>query len=820
MRRLMMYDHLGNPLGELAESDVFAAVLREEINGEHSLEITTTRVLDKGTRLLYQDGRSKWREFVVAGVDAEHASGNRAIGTYYCVWSVQNDLMGVTVSVMPGVQSPTTAALALDSLLSSTSRWVRGTVTNTATGGASMYDRSAWEALSTLVEVWGGEVDATITTSTTGGVTGRAVDLHAQQGEQTAKRRFDFGADLLSVKRTLADDPLFCRISPRGAGEETDAGGYGRKITIASVNSGVDYLEYSPMVDAAKLPKSGGYEYPTLIVENSDCKTPTELKTWAQSVLAEYCTPKVSYEIDVVQAGVEGVDVSGVSLGDAVQVVDRKFSDDGIRIEGRVRSITTDLLNERDISLTIGDANESVSSKFANVDKSLATVSNSLTVMSTAEYVTNLLDRINAEINATGGYTYITEGYGIRTYDTAVSDPLVGSEASAVVEIKGGTIRIANTKTAQGEWEWKTVFTSGHIAAEVVTAAQITTGYIGSSGDTFIDLDNHTAQFGLSSSYHTVIDSNGITNYYSTDKLSQFTSSSAQIGKDNNARVEISADAIVLYVKYGNETISRLKVGGTYDELTFGNRQSGYTVGNYSTVIGIGSRATANYATAIGNGTRATGLFSLAVNNNTTASGQSSTALNKSTASGDMSLATGDGTTASGIASSSFGYQTKASGNYAAAFGYNTSAASDSQLVCGKFNSNYSTDLFEVGNGSSTSSRANAFRVTTSNTAYVGSTQVTSDRRVKTPLGDISEEEAAEFVRQLKPSKFVKFGRRELGFYAQDVEDTNLGEYLVDESNDHGYEDFKNLSYDGLIAPLVAYCKHLEKRIEALEGGR
>ena len=126
MRRLLLYDRGGNPLGELAEADVFEATLREEINGEHSLEITTTQVLEKGSRLLYQDGKSKWREFSVAGIDAEHASGNRAIGTYYCVWSVQEDLQGVTVSVMPGVQSPVTAGAALTSLLSTTNRWNKG----------------------------------------------------------------------------------------------------------------------------------------------------------------------------------------------------------------------------------------------------------------------------------------------------------------------------------------------------------------------------------------------------------------------------------------------------------------------------------------------------------------------------------------------------------------------------------------------------------------------------------------------------------------------------------------------------------------------
>ena len=491
MRRLMLYDRLGNPLGELAEADVFEAILREEINGEHSLTITTTRVLEKGIRLLYEDGRSKWREFVVAGVDAEHASGNRAIGTYYCVWSVQQDLQGVTVSVMPGVQSPASAGVALQTLLSTTDRWTRGTVTQMTTGGASMYDRSAWEALSVLVDVWGGEIDTTITIGTQSGVVGRAVDLYAAQGEQTAMRRFDFGADLMSVKRTLADSPLFCRISPRGKGEQTDAGGYGRKITIESVNSGKDWLEYAPMVDAAKLPDgNGGYEYPTLIVENSDCETPADLKSWGESVLAQYCTPKVTYEIDVLQAGIEGVDVTGVSLGDAVQVVDRKFGGDGIRVQGRVRSITTDLLNERDITIVIGDAEESISSKFAKVDKSLLAVNNDLTVMSTADYIDNLLDRINTEINATGGYTYIVPGNGILTFDVAVADPLNPVEASQVVEVKGGSIRIANSKTAQGAWEWKTVFTSGHISADLITAINVTTGYIGSAdGSSWWNLD-------------------------------------------------------------------------------------------------------------------------------------------------------------------------------------------------------------------------------------------------------------------------------------------------------------------------------------------
>ena len=488
MRRVLIYDRFDAQVCELAENDVFELTRHEVVNGEHELSITTTRVLDKGNRVLMEDDRGRWHEWAVSGIDELHANGSRPYGTYYCVWSVQQDLMGTRVSAMPGVQTPVTASQALDAALGGTARWTRGTVTNTSTGGASMYDTDGWSAVSTLVATWGGEVDVTIGVSSSG-VISREVDLYAKQGQQDAKRRFDFGADLASIRRTFSDDPLYCRITPRGKGEQTDAGGYGRKITIESVNGGKDYLVNDDMVDIAKLPDgSGGWEYPTLEVENPDCETPAELLAWSQGVLEDYTLPKVTYEVNVVQAAMEGVDMHGVSLGDAVQVVDGKF--DGLRLTGRVMETTTDELAGMVTLLTIGSVGVGLSGRVNNLyDGVRSSVMQLAQSLSTAEYIDELLGRINAEINATGGYTYITEGQGIRTYDTAVTDPLVGSEASAVVEIKGGTMRIANTKTAQGEWNWRTVFTAGHVAADMVTAANITAGYIGSPSGNYWNLD-------------------------------------------------------------------------------------------------------------------------------------------------------------------------------------------------------------------------------------------------------------------------------------------------------------------------------------------
>ena len=112
-----------------------------------------------------------------------------------------------------------------------------------------------------------------------------------------------------------------------------------------------------------------------------------------------------------------------------------------------------------------------------------------LQTMTTAEYISDLLDRINEQANETGGYTYIIEGQGIRTYDVAIEDLTDDSAAHSVVEIKGGTVRIANSRNSQGDWDWKTVFTSGHIAADLVTAANLTAGFIGSPSGNYWNLD-------------------------------------------------------------------------------------------------------------------------------------------------------------------------------------------------------------------------------------------------------------------------------------------------------------------------------------------
>lgn len=484
--RVIVTTHDGTIVGDLDPARLAGLVVVSEVNGENAMTVTTTQELAKGDRLLWQDGMGVWHEYVIESDECEHDMPDAPMHEYYAVWSVQHDLSGTYLTSMPGTGgTPATAFGALTAVLDGTDRWVVGTVDVLTTGSASFWRKSGWESMQTLVEVWGGEVQATIEVGVSG-VTARKVDLLQHVGATTATRRYDYGHDATGVTRTVEDQLWTARVMPLGAAEETESGGYGRKITIDEVNGGVAWLEDASAVPYTRVPNgSGGWEVPVQIVENSECKTPADLKAWALDNLETWTTPKVSYEVDVAQLDRAGESALGVALGDECSVVDSTFCDGGLRLTARVMRIEDDLLDPTRTTLTISNLRDTLGDQLASLATATAEATAMLQSMSvtqsTRQWLQGLLDRLNDEINATGGYTYITEGQGIRTYDVAVTDPLVGSEASKVVEIKGGTIRIADSRTSGGDWDWRTVFTSGHIAADLVTAAQLQAGYIGSA---------------------------------------------------------------------------------------------------------------------------------------------------------------------------------------------------------------------------------------------------------------------------------------------------------------------------------------------------
>lgn len=522
--RILMLDWKDEPLGDIDPTGVRDAYVTSEVNGENSLTIITSQQLAKNWRLLYLDGMGRWHEYVVQGATEARDDGGELVREWYAVWSLQHDLSQTYIDnqygcgVVPGHPSvPQVPRRGLECALEGTSRWGIKYITVETMSSASFYRRSGWEGIQTVVEKWGGEVESDIEVDTHGNVE-RSVSLLEHMGNDVATRRFDYGYDVSEIKRTVLDDQWTCRIVPLGKSVETDAGGYSRRPSIASVNDGVVWLQDDSAVEATRVPDGeGGWEYPIQIVKTDAYEDPAEIKQWALDNIEHWTRPKVSYEASVVQLARAGMDPKGVGLGDEVVIVDRGWGGDGLRITGRVLKIKEDLLDPSATELTISNTSLTLADQLGGLAQQVGEigtqVENTSTYQASAEYLTNLLDRLNTHANVTGGWAYITQGGGIRTYSVPVTDPLVGQEAKdavahgngAVVEIGGGTVRIADSLTSDGEWEWKTVFTSGHVAAEAVTALNVTTGWIQGANGTYIDLDSGTVLLGDEGGFHMLI---------------------------------------------------------------------------------------------------------------------------------------------------------------------------------------------------------------------------------------------------------------------------------------------------------------------------
>lgn len=502
MQRIMVFDRIDAYVCDIDPAQVLSAKVTEEVNGEHSLTLTTLQELDQTDRVLLQDGMGTWHEYVVLGIKSERPQGEAVAREYYCVWSIQYDLSATYINdqfgcgVVPGHTSvPQTPRRALECALAGTSRWQIGTITVTTQAAASFYRRSGWEGLQTVIERWGGELQATIEVSL-GGVTARRVDLLEHVGRSDATRRFDYGHDLAKIKQTVHDEVWPCRIVPLGKSVETEAGGYTRRPGIESVNDGVEWLQDDDVAPLVRVPDGdGGWEYPTSIVKNDTYELPADLKAWAVAHISEYTRPRVTYEANVAQFAQAGLDPHGVALGDEVVCVDRTFCEGGLRITARVVKIKRDLLDPSSMELTIGNAQTTLAGQLSAIAGDVTALGDETASASdyqaSAAYMAALVGRLNDEINASGGYWYMVPGIGTRTYDVPVSDPAVGSEASRVVEIRGGTIRIADSRTSSGDWNWTNVFTADGINSELVRAVQIEAGYIGNlagSGN-YWDLD-------------------------------------------------------------------------------------------------------------------------------------------------------------------------------------------------------------------------------------------------------------------------------------------------------------------------------------------
>ena len=364
--RIILFARDGSPLPELGPADLLSRTRVEEVNGERALEVTTYRHIPDGARAITVDRDGTWREWALSEPDETHGDERHALGTYRFVWSLQNDFQETYgPDADHGDATDVGTATAMRAAVAGVPLWTLGRVEPSRASECVMRDNTAWERLAYVRERHGGEVDATICVSDRR-VTSRTVELLEHIGSTTATRRFDYGHNVSSIRRTPPPAPYFCRVVPLGDyAKDAEGQSLDHRIGIG----GTGYLS-DPEAEAAfrRSDGAGGWIYPTKRVVYSDVSDPAELRRVAQEDLHNHTRPEVSYDADVLEFERAGLDVRGVCLGDEVQVVDRCFNPDAaLRIQARVLRIEVDELTGKASHLTIGRVRETIARVMSRV---------------------------------------------------------------------------------------------------------------------------------------------------------------------------------------------------------------------------------------------------------------------------------------------------------------------------------------------------------------------------------------------------------------------------------------------------------------------
>lgn len=463
-----LFDRWGENMGRLAYT---AATHTEALDGTDELKITCSRELSKGQRVVWVDRQSNAHEHLVDEVSQVHDES----GKTYCEAVCINSIAELLDDYIDDKRPSGGVAEALTSILGGT-RWEVGTCDLKASASHTFYHTSVRAALTDLIATWGGELETRIETDGVK-VTHRYIGVRASRGDQGSPKRFTWTKDIVDIKRTVGSANPKTRVYGYGKGVETDAGGYGRRLTFGDINGGKDYIEDAEATKVWGHPDGSGGILPAVDTYiNEQCEDAAQLLKETQDYLDTVKEPTVSYEANVLDLYAYGRTWEGVALGDCVAIIDKQFAEGGIRLKGRVSQIERDLVTA-ETTVTFGNLVDALTDMWETVAGALKSGA-----ASRANYdaVTNpsvgwlqlLQSALNKQFNAVG--TYKVESFELgQIFSNVALNPETGTPVKTTsnmwaVNINGMGIRLASSLTASGEWAWTTFITGQSVNADCI----------------------------------------------------------------------------------------------------------------------------------------------------------------------------------------------------------------------------------------------------------------------------------------------------------------------------------------------------------------
>ena len=449
-----------------------------ELNGINSLEFETDKKIEKGNRLVFKDYQGIWNEYIVQEVEILH-EGLKIEYSVFCEQSI-NELFGHFISDLKPRQTKATAIV--DKVLQDT-RFSVGHIDDLGLRSFNLYHIDAKSALWKIIDIYDCDIDVSIDVKDSK-VVGRYINLYKHKGSFEGKR-YTYKKDIKSIKKTIDYTNIATKLYGYGKGEEIvdedgkSTGGYGRKINFSEINDGKPYITN----EEARLKYGVGKEKRHIegIFEDGDCEDKKELLELTKKELEKRSKPQISYELKVEDLSkYPGFEFEGVGLGDDVIVKDKELD---LAVYTRIIKIIDSPFDNSDTEITLGNYIKDISNKFLeyeNLRKSIESRNKSIgeeidkLAKSTEQgFLKSLVDRLNTELNATGGYVYFEQGKGI----IILNAPKEGNPTQAIT-LKGGTIAIANKKKANGDWDWTTFGTGNGFTASVLTAGILKGGKV------------------------------------------------------------------------------------------------------------------------------------------------------------------------------------------------------------------------------------------------------------------------------------------------------------------------------------------------------
>lgn len=474
----------------LHDFNAIKAINKEVLNGEDILNITVANDLDikKKQRILYKfKNAGYWKEFIVEQITENRLDGTVEIMAENSIYELFGDFIEDSRAIN------TTANIALQRALLPT-RWEVGTVSALGSSTATFYRTNAKEALDAVARAWRGELRTRVVIAGNK-ITRRIVDLFSERGGYLGER-FVTGENVENIVRTVEDDYVVTALYGFGVGEEIEdsegklTGGFGRRIDFSTINAGKMYLEDNEArLKYGRPDGAGGRKHIFGKVEFDDIDDITELKAATALELEKLKNPKVTYQGEIIE--------SAAQLGDTVLLIDN-INEPNLRVLARVFEIKHDLINLENSEPVLGNYIDDITSEWNKQSKFIDNIRSKQNIWNRAsfidkdgnidvDYLGDIIDELNSQMNETGGYFYLTEGEGIITYDKPIDQ-----NPTRAIQIVGGAFRLANSKKANGEWNWRTFGDGdGFVADEFI-------GGLLKGGKVNFDLTNGTLLIGNS----------------------------------------------------------------------------------------------------------------------------------------------------------------------------------------------------------------------------------------------------------------------------------------------------------------------------------